>query len=155
MELRPALGGRIYGCDDCQEVCPPNRLNRAGSQRRDDDHAGRAWVDVLSWLAMGDSALLAAAGRWYVPHRAPRYLRRNALLVLGNTGDGADPAVLAAVAAALDHADPIVRSHAVWAAARLGRPDLAAAHCSGDDDPDVRAELEALDDVVTNRHTSR
>ena len=154
-EWRAALGDRIYGCDDCQEVCPPNRPNRAGSQRRDDDAAVRPWVDVLSWLAMDDTALLAAAGRWYVPKRSARYLRRNALLVLGNTGDGADPAVLAAVVAALDHADPIVRCHAVWAAARLGRSDLAAARCSGDDDPDVRAELEGLDDVVTNGHASR
>ena len=152
---REALGDRIYGCDDCQEVCPPNRLPRAGSGARDEGMAVRPWVDVLTWLAMGDDALLAAAGRWYVPNRSPRYLRRNALLVLGNTGDGTDPTVLAAIDAALRHADPIVRGHAVWAAARLGRPDLALAWCSGDEDPDVRAELAALDDVAPNRRTSR
>ena len=63
-------------------------------------------------------------GRWYIPGREPRYVRRNALIVLGNTADPADPAVVAAVAQALADADPIVRSHAVWAAARLGRRDL-------------------------------
>ena len=44
---------------------------------------------------------MARVGRWYIPGRQPRYLRRNALIVLGNTGDPSDPAVIAAVARAL------------------------------------------------------
>ena len=154
-EWREALEDRIYGCDDCQEVCPPNRPSQAGRQHRGDTIPVRPWIDVLAWLALDDVALLAAAGPWYVPKRSPAYLRRNALLVLGNTGDGADAAVLAAVDAALGHPDPIVRGHAVWAAARLGRPDVALARCAGDDDPDVRRELEALGDVAPNGRSSR
>ena len=134
---RAALGDRIYGCDDCQEVCPHNRSHPAPA-------AGRPWVSALEWLRLDDDALLAAAGHWYVPRREPRYLRRNALIVLGNTGDGADPDVLAALDAALAHEDPMVRAHAVWAADRLGHADLARQRCAGDPDPDVRAELRAL-----------
>jgi epoxyqueuosine reductase len=150
---REALGDRIYGCDDCQEVCPPNR-RRAGSAGSAGETSVRPWVDVLAWLAMDDDALLAAAGSWYVPARAARYLRRNALLVLGNSADGADPAVLAALDSALGHPDAMVRAHAVWAAGRLGRPDLAATRCGHDDDPDVRAELEALAEVAPSRRAS-
>ena len=140
-EHRVALGGRIYGCDDCQEVCPPNR--RA---ERLDPHPAAAGsgaqpsVDLLAMLAASDDELLARLGRWYVPRRDPRYLRRNALVALGNVGDAADPAVARALLWALAEPDAIVRGHAVWAARRLGRPDLIAT-VADDPDPLVRAEL--------------
>jgi len=66
-------------------------------------------------------------GRWYVPGRQARYIRRNALVALGNVGDGADAATADALGAALADPDPIVRSHAAWAAERLGRADLVEA----------------------------
>ncbi len=147
-EHRVALGDRLYGCDDCQEVCPPNRrLDRGRSAGQGPTPAGeraQATVDVLDLLAASDDDLMARHGRWYIPRRQPRYLRRNALVVLGNVGDPADPRVAAALAAALAAGDPLVRAHAVWAARRLGRDDLVlAAGVSTDDDPLVRAELAA------------
>ncbi|UDY35939.1 tRNA epoxyqueuosine(34) reductase QueG [Dermatobacter hominis] len=131
-EHRVALGDRIYGCDDCQEVCPPNRRSDrrgegAGAGGRAAAHGripGTDRIDVLWMLAAGDDDLLAAAGRWYVPRRDPDHLRRNALLVLGNTGDGADPVAIDALRTYLRHADDHLASHAAWAALRLGRPDL-------------------------------
>jgi epoxyqueuosine reductase len=142
-EHRVALGGRIYGCDDCQEVCPPNRR----AERHDPDPVAAGvgaepTVDLLAMLAASDEELLARHGRWYVPRRQPRYLRRNALVALGNVADAADPAVAQALRRALAETDAIVRSHAVWAAHRLGRPDLLAAVVD-DRDPLVRAELAA------------
>lgn len=71
--------------------------------------------------------LLARFERWYVPRRQARYLRRNALVALGNVGDGHDPGVARVLAAALGHPDPIVSEHAECAALRLGRSDLVAA----------------------------
>ena len=89
-EFRATLGDRLYGCDDCQEVCPPNRGAGEAVQP-----GALASVDVLDLLAAGDDELMERHGRWYIPARDPRYLRRNALIVLGNTADGSDPAVVA------------------------------------------------------------
>ena len=127
LEFREALGDRLYGCDDCQEACPPNRLEdrRTPPPAASDDD--EAWVPVLEVLAASDDELLARYGRWYIPRRQPRYLRRNALVVLGNVGDGADPDVEAALRRALAEPDPMLRTHAEWAAEHLGRSDLLAA----------------------------
>lgn len=127
IEFREALGDRLYGCDDCQEACPPNRLEDRRHPPPPADGDAEAWVPVLEVLAASDDELLARHGRWYIPRRQPRYLRRNALVVLGNVGDGADPDVEAALRRALADPDPMLRSHAAWAAERLGRSDLVAA----------------------------
>jgi hypothetical protein len=65
-------------------------------------------------------------------------------VVLGNVADPGDPRVAAALGRALASADPLVRSHAVWAARRLGRDDLlVAAGVDDDTDPMVQDELAA------------
>jgi len=127
LEFREALGDRLYGCDDCQEVCPPNRVEDRRHPAPAATAADEAWVPVLELLAASDDELLDRHGRWYIPRRQPRYLRRNALVVLGNVGDGSDPEVEAALRRALCDPDPMLRSHAAWAAERLGRSDLTAA----------------------------
>lgn len=146
-EHRVALGGRLYGCDECQEVCP---VNRAASRRDPPPPAepdAEPWVDVLSVLDAGDDELQARFARWYIAERDPRYLRRNALVVLGNVADRSEPAVVAAVGTTLADADPLLRAHAVWTAARLGLGHLLEG-VSGDMDPLVRVELAAAGRVV-------
>lgn len=137
-EHREALGSRIYGCDDCQEACPPNRRE----QRRSEPvgPAEKAWVSVVELLEASDQELLARHGSWYIAERDPRYLRRNALVVLGNVGDPSDPRVRRALEQALASPDPLLRSHAVWSARRLGCDDLLVS-LTTDPDPDVQAEL--------------
>jgi epoxyqueuosine reductase len=132
----------MYGCDDCQDVCPPNRVEQ---RRTGDDGVAapeRAWVPLLAVLDATDEGLLDRYGHWYIPERSPRYLRRNALVALGNAGDVDDPEVRHAVARHLGHPDPMLRAHAVWAARRLGLHDLVAA-MPADPEPAVRDELAA------------
>ena len=144
-EHRIALGRRIYGCDECQEVCPPNRVELRRRPPPPAEPGAEATVELLEILeAPDDRALLERFGRWYVPAREPRYLRRNALVALGNVGDGRDPRVVRALAAALRDPDPIVRGHAAWAAARLDRVELVQSLVYREADPLVRDELEAL-----------
>jgi epoxyqueuosine reductase len=165
-EHREALGDRIYGCDDCQEVCPPNvRLDRSvsrahvaeqpeGAARGTDEAAPAPWVPLLDLLAADDSELLARHGAWYIPERHPRWLRRNALVALGNVAAGHEAAVVETLCRFLAHADPMLRAHAVWTARRLGRDDLLRT-VADDDAPEVVVELSAPAPTVRGRTRER
>ena len=84
-------------------------------------------MDLLGLLEASDDELLAEYGRWYIADRDPRYLRRNALVVLGNVGDGSDPATAAVLDRWIADDDALLAEHARWAARELGRADLVAA----------------------------
>lgn len=118
---REALGTRIYGCDDCQEVCPPSR--RGALDRTSGDE--RRFVDALEILTAPDQRVLDMVGEWYVADRNPRWVRRNALLVLGNSGNRGDDVVLV-LARYVNGDDAMLREHALWAARRLGLDAVVA-----------------------------
>ena len=89
-DYRAELGAQVYGCDICQDVCPWNR----GIEKRRADNSVPAGAEphvrLTDWLE-GDGALLTKRyERLYVPKNDVRYLRRNALVALGNTGGLAD-----------------------------------------------------------------
>jgi epoxyqueuosine reductase len=125
LEFREALADRIYGCDDCQQVCPVNRTGERRHVPPDPEADSAAEVDLLDLLAASDADLLADHGRWYIAERDPRYLRRNALVALGNVGDAGDPATVAALAGYARGADELLAEHARWALDRLTPADGA------------------------------
>jgi epoxyqueuosine reductase len=146
-ELRVELGDRIYGCDECQEVCPPSRREELRVDAPGPDRSAGAWVDLVRMLRASDEELLAEFGRWYVPRRDPRFLRRNALVALANSvaAHGSaphdDPSVQQVLEAHLDGGDELLVGHAAWAALRIGRADLLAP-TQRRGDPAVRRELD-------------
>jgi epoxyqueuosine reductase len=148
-DFRVALGDRLYGCDDCQEVCPPTvRFEKRTSVIADEpvkhDDRANAWVSVQKILLADDESLLKEFGAWYIANRDPKWLRRNALVILGNIGDADDKLVVELLQKYCNHSDAILRSHAVWAAARLGLNHLLPV---SEDDEIVLAELRALPSV--------
>ena len=108
-DYREPLGDMVYGCDICQDVCP---WNRGIEKRRAGAEPGEAVVSLADWLSADD--LADRYDRLYVPRNDPRYLRRNALVALGNTGG--DPELARPYA---EGDDPLLREHAEWALARL------------------------------------
>ena len=116
VELRRMMGNRIYGCDDCQLVCPWNKFARVAAEpdfraRHGLDAPGL--VDLFGWseaeyLAKTEGSALRRLGfgRWL----------RNLAVALGNAPPS--PAAAAALAARADDADADVREHVAWALAR-------------------------------------
>ena len=115
-EYRAKLGTQVYGCDICQDVCP---WNRGVEKRRAEDAPpaeAEPTVSLVEWLQASDEDLRERYDRLYFPRNDPRYLRRNALVAAGNSGD---PALAGAVERYRADDDAMLREHAEWALARL------------------------------------
>ena len=113
---REELGASVYGCDICQDVCPWNR----GVEKRRHDLPPAADavpnVSLRDWLTRDPAELVAELDRLYVPRNDPRWLQRNALYALGNTGTGD---ALPLVEEWRQSEDPLLADAADWAAARI------------------------------------
>ena len=115
-EYRAELGAQVYGCDICQDVCP---WNRGIEKRRADEPmpaGAEPHVSLVEWLELSDDELRARYERLYFPRKDPRYLRRNALVALGNSGS---PELRPAAEAYAAGDDPLLREHAEWALTQL------------------------------------
>ena len=113
---RAELGATVYGCDVCQEVCP---WNRSTERRRVQSVAPSDATPVVSlreWLRRDGEDLVEELRRLYLPRNDPRWLRRNALIVAGNAGDGE---LVADVERYAECDDEILREAACWALGRI------------------------------------
>lgn len=120
-DLRPAMGNRIYGCDDCQLVCPWNRYASAAAvpdfaPRHDLDTATLA--QLFGWSAAQFDERLAGSAIRRIGHE--RWLR-NIAVALGNSGPSTRAAALAALRLRVADASALVREHVAWAIDRLTR----------------------------------
>jgi epoxyqueuosine reductase len=114
-QMRPLIGNRIYGCDDCLAVCPWNKFAQAANAA----YAPRdgAAAPLLAELAGLDDATFRARFSGSPVKRIGRgRFLRNVLVAIGNSGD---PGLTGVAGAAIHDIDPLVRAHAVWALSRL------------------------------------
>ncbi len=114
--LRPLLGNRIYGCDDCQLVCPWNRFARLTAEPAFLPRHGLATATLVELFAWDEATFherTAGSALRRIGHE--RWLR-NLAVALGNAPP--DPAVTAALAARTEHPSPLVREHVDWARRR-------------------------------------
>ncbi|WP_377291422.1 tRNA epoxyqueuosine(34) reductase QueG [Rhizobium sp. SG2393] len=142
--LRPMLGNRIYGCDDCLAACPWNKYAQAASEIRlkaRDDLKAPALGDLL---ALDDAAFRTLFSGSPVKRIGRDRFLRNVLVAAGNSGDHA---LAAPCRPHLDDPSPLVRGAAVWALSRLLQPaafaTLAHGALPGEDDETVRGEWQA------------
>lgn len=108
--IRPLIGRRFYGCDDCLTSCPPGfpAMKQVGEM-------ASLPLSFPDLLGLADNDLVERFDWFYIPHREPRFLRRNLLVAAGNSEEaGAVPSILAH----FDHESSLVRGHAYWALAR-------------------------------------
>jgi len=113
---RAELGGMVYGCDICQDVCPWNRGIEKRRRGEEVPAGADGRVSLADWLERDGDDLVADFDRLYVPHNDARWLRRNALVAAGNVGTAA---LLPSVRRYADDPDPILRDVASWSLARI------------------------------------
>jgi epoxyqueuosine reductase len=148
-ELRPLMGNRIYGCDDCLSVCPWNKFAQAGHGAKLAARESLRAPALAELVRLNDAQFRALFAKTAIKRTGRDRFVRNVLIAIGNSGDAAfapqaerligDPA-------------PIVRGAAIWALGRLDRVRLAAlakSRRADETDPSVEDEwAAALSDVA-------
>lgn len=114
-EMRPLLGGRIYGCDECAAVCPWNRFAQASKEAV---LAARPGVELglRELLALDEEQFRTLFRGSPIKRIKRRGLLRNVCVALGNTGTRED---LPALEIAAADAEPLIAEHARWALGRI------------------------------------
>jgi epoxyqueuosine reductase len=144
LELRPLIGNRIYGCDDCLAVCPWNKFARAATEPDFLPRAELTAPRLAELAALDDAAFRKMFAGSPIKRTGRNRFVRNVLVAIGNATPG-DPVLIAAACRCLDDAAPLVRAAAVWALARLAPTQWAAERLGRlirEEEPLVRTEWE-------------
>lgn len=118
LEMRPLIGNRIYGCDDCAAVCPWNRFAKSSTEARfaaKEFHASMLLRDFLSLDDAGFRELFRGSPIKRIKRRG---FLRNVCVALGNTGTQED---LPALQKASADPEPLISEHALWAIQEIER----------------------------------
>jgi len=118
-ELRPAIGNRIYGCDDCLAVCPWNRFAEATRHAKLQARPDLIAPDLAELAALDDAAFRARFSGSPVKRIGRDRFVRNVLIALGNSGD---TALHPAAERLTGDSNAVVAEAAHWAVARLAAP---------------------------------
>lgn len=119
--FRAALGNRIYGCDDCQLVCPWNRYAKLSAEADFAPRHGLEDADLVELFAWDEATFLRNSEGSPLRRIGHERWLRNIAVALGNAA--ATPAVSAALRARVEHPSALVREHVLWALAWNGRLD--------------------------------
>jgi len=144
-EFRPAIGNRIYGCDDCLAVCPWNKFASSAHEAKLVARGDLLAPPLGELVALDEAGFRARFVGGPIKRIGHTRFLRNVLIAIGNSGDVA----LAALAMArLEHASPLVRAMAVWALGRLWDAPTSARltqeRASRETDENVAAEWRGL-----------
>lgn len=128
LELRPLIGDRIYGCDDCLDACPWNRF--ASISHEAAFAAGPATgMRLRDYLALDEAGFRNLFRRSPIKRIKRRGFLRNVCVALGNVGDFSD---LPALEAAAADPEPLIAEHAIWAIEQVrGRMGAAGVFFDG------------------------
>jgi epoxyqueuosine reductase len=116
VELRPLIGNRIYGCDDCLAACPWNRFAHEGSLMKPHARTDLAAPILVELLQLDDAGFKTKFAGTPMLRTKRRGLLRNVCVALGNVGD---ESALPALQKACEDSEPLVAEHARWAVEQI------------------------------------
>ncbi|AOF86037.1 epoxyqueuosine reductase [Hydrogenophaga sp. RAC07] len=119
LELRPLMGNRIYGCDDCQLVCPWNKFAQRSVLPDFDERAGLSGSTLIELFAWSEAEFLRRTEGSAIRRIGHERWLRNIAVAMGNAlRVRSDPVLEVALQGRADHPSPIVREHVAWALAQ-------------------------------------
>ncbi|CAN5178790.1 tRNA epoxyqueuosine(34) reductase QueG [soil metagenome] len=142
--LRPGIGNRVLGCDDCLAVCPWNKFAESARETRLALRDGLDALPLAELARLDDGAFRTLFAGTPVKRTGRDRFVRNVLIAIGNSGR---PELAGSAVSRLCDASPLVRAMAAWAVIRLAPAQaraLAQAALAVEDDADVRREWLAL-----------
>jgi epoxyqueuosine reductase len=134
---RSALGDRVFGCDDCQDVCPWNRK----AARAPHPPGAAAGLSLAPLFDLDEAGFRERFRETALSRAKRRGILRNAAVVLGNRRDAS---AVPALVKGLRDPEPLVRAHAAWALGEIGNGEAASAlarAARSESDPAVREEI--------------
>jgi epoxyqueuosine reductase len=116
VELRPLIGDRIFGCDDCLEACPWNRFAQVSHEAVFSARLSTVGAPLRNYLNLSDDEFSALFRNSPIKRIKRRGFLRNVCVALGNVGDESD---LPALERATMDREPLIAEHAAWAIKRI------------------------------------
>jgi epoxyqueuosine reductase len=133
VELRPLMGDRIFGCDDCLDACPWNRFARTSRETAFSARRSTTGMSLREYLELTDADFRTLFKKSPIKRIKRRGFLRNVCVALGNVGDPSD---LAALELATADPEPLIAEHAAWAIQQIrDRQEQGGGNCLNPNQP--------------------